>query len=521
MVFHVEEKQSIAKIWEEITSAQQGCINSWQDNWQPPLEVLTETYVKAIECDTPYGWSKLNLSLRALRKVMSQGEGEETILYVKLIKLTDVVEQALDRAATPDNVIPRGELRELIELIDEQWALIAEERRHTSIWQQDQRRRLDQIEEQIKAGKRTIVHLEGVSLVSVGIDELISAIKDCIVAIKNGVDLLNDERFTQQIRQGAQRLWGAATRFVQATKDRFAAFRLPWRGNAAAQTDSTLGLQIVSGGSDHPAAVSFLVRTGSYDRERSSIPGAGEPFWDSWEDRGRKVNGPKLVVVPAGEFDMGSPTEEGDVDERPQHRVAIPKPFAIGIYPLTFAEWELCVAAGGIGHNPKTEWGRGNYPVTRISYQDALAYLNWLSTVTEKDYRLPSEAEWEYAARAGAQSRYSFGTDELSLTSYGWYEGNCGGKAHPVGKKKPNTWGIYDLHGNVWEWCRDAWHDCYVSKPQSIRTNGGSWDGDGSLRVLRGGSWYHDANRARSANRGKGEVNSRHIDYGFRVCRTL
>ena len=204
---------------------------------------------------------------------------------------------------------------------------------------------------------------------------------------------------------------------------------------------------------------------------------------------------PEMVVVPAGSFTMGSPSsEKGRYDgEGPQHRVTIPEPFAVGKYEVTFAEWDACVAAGGCyGHRLYDPgWGRGQRPVIVVSWEDAKAYVGWLSRKTGERYRLLSEAEWEYAARAGTRTRYHWGH------SIGRNQANCDGcgsrwddeKTAPVGSFPANGFGLHDVHGNVWEWVEDCWHGSYAGAP----TDGRAWatGGDCERRVLRGGSWNY------------------------------
>ena len=203
---------------------------------------------------------------------------------------------------------------------------------------------------------------------------------------------------------------------------------------------------------------------------------------------------PEMVVVPAGSFMMGSPSHEAgrDNDEGPAHRVTIAKPFAVGKYEVTFAEWDACVADGGCGgHRPGDKgWGRGRRPAINVNWDDAKAYVRWLSDKTGKQYRLPSEAEWEYAARAGTTTRYSWG-DEV-----GRNRANCDGcgslwdneQTAPAGSFRANVFGLHDVHGNVWEWVEDCWSGNYLGAP----ADGSAWEsGDCSRRVLRGGSWFN------------------------------
>ena len=243
-------------------------------------------------------------------------------------------------------------------------------------------------------------------------------------------------------------------------------------------------------------------------------PKVGERFRDCAEC-------PEMVVVPAGSFLMGSPESEWgrDGDEGPVHRVEIAEPFAIGVYEVTFAEWDACAADGGCGgYLPDDEgWGRGRRPVINVSWEDAQAYVRWLSAKTGKRYRLPSESEWEYAARAG--TRTPFHTGETISTD----QANCYGKYYrdqtvPVDTFGANEWGLHDVHGNVSEWTEDCWNNSYAGAP----TDGSVWtNGDCSRRVLRGGSWYITPSFLRAANRIRNTTGYRSDSIGFRVARTL
>ena len=233
---------------------------------------------------------------------------------------------------------------------------------------------------------------------------------------------------------------------------------------------------------------------------------------------------PEMVVVPEGSFMMGSPSgEEGrDDDEGPVHRVTFERPFAVGVYEVTFAEWDACVSDGGCGgHRPDDEgWGRGNRPVMNVSWDDAQAYVRWLSGKTGAAYRLLSEAEWEYVARAGTRTRYWWG-DRI-----GRNRANCDGcgsrwdgeRTSPVGAFSPNAFGLHDVHGNVWEWAEDCWNDSYHGAP----SDGSAWEsGQCGRRVLRGGSWLSGPRNLRSALRVRSSTGNRNNGSGFRVARTL
>ena len=229
-------------------------------------------------------------------------------------------------------------------------------------------------------------------------------------------------------------------------------------------------------------------------------------------------SGPEMVVVPAGEFWMGSKDGEGNDYERPRHRVTISQAFAVGKYPVTFDEWDAAVAAGGASHKPGDEgWGRGRRPVIGVSWDDTKAYIKWLLDRTGQPYRLLSEAEWEYACRAGSKTAYSFGDNESDLGRHAWYSTNSGRKTHLVGEKAANGFGLHDMHGNVWEWCEDCWNGNYHNAP----SDGTAWTtGNCGSRVLRGGSWCYDPQYLRSAYRNY--VPDYRFNYiGFRVARTL
>jgi formylglycine-generating enzyme required for sulfatase activity len=216
----------------------------------------------------------------------------------------------------------------------------------------------------------------------------------------------------------------------------------------------------------------------------------------------------EMVSLPAGQFLMGS--SESD-SEKPPHQVKV-NSFAIGKYPITEAQYQAVM-----GTNTYYSKNNPQNPVENVSWNDAQAFCQKLSQITGKTYRLPTEAEWEYACRAGTTTRYYFGDDDNQLGNYAWYSGNSNRTTHPVGQKKPNAWGIYDMSGNVYEWCEDDWHDSYAGAPD----DGTAWlDNDNrsqSVKCLRGGSWGSLPNLCRSANRIRG-VPDRLLNYGFRVA---
>lgn len=253
----------------------------------------------------------------------------------------------------------------------------------------------------------------------------------------------------------------------------------------------------------------------SLNPERENIKPVVEtrPAQPKWfiEDLG---NGVKLemIYIPGGSFLMGSPEGVGHSSEHPQRRVTL-SPFYIGKYPVTQAQWKAMM-----GENPSHFKG-DDLPVESVAWHDAVKFCEVISKRTGGAYRLPAEAEWEYACRAGSTGRYCFGDDESLLGEYAWYDEDSGGKTHPVGKRTPNAWGLFDMHGNVWEWCEDDWHDSYNNAPK----DGRAWvdrPSRGSARVFRGGGWDYDAVYCRSALRNRDTPGLRALNLGFRLLRT-
>jgi formylglycine-generating enzyme required for sulfatase activity len=217
----------------------------------------------------------------------------------------------------------------------------------------------------------------------------------------------------------------------------------------------------------------------------------------------------EMVGLPAGQFLMGSLSGDPNAQshEKPQHQVKV-NSFAIGKYPVTQAQYQAVMGTNRshFSNNPQN-------PVEKVSWDDAQAFCQKLSQITGKTYRLPTEAEWEYACRAGTTTRFYFGDDANQLGDYAWYIGNSQKTTHPVGQKKPNAWGLYDMSGNVWEWCEDNWHNNYIGAPK----DGSAWlTNDNHSQILRGGSWYFNPYYCRSASR---DFNYRRgsSDFGFRV----
>ena len=230
-----------------------------------------------------------------------------------------------------------------------------------------------------------------------------------------------------------------------------------------------------------------------------------------------------MVVVPAGRFRMGCLSDDGCFDDEKPVREVVIASFALSKHEVTFAQWDACVSGGGCGsHRPDDEdWGRADRPVVNVSWEDAQSYVSWLSRETGEAYRLPTEAEWEYAARAGTTTKYSWG-NEIGVNRANCYGDNCGDQwknTAPVGSFPANAWGLHDMHGNVWEWVQDCWNGSYAGAP----VDGSAWmSGDCSRRVVRGGSWVSLNPRfLRAANRYRFTTGDRIIISGFRVARTL
>jgi formylglycine-generating enzyme required for sulfatase activity len=214
-------------------------------------------------------------------------------------------------------------------------------------------------------------------------------------------------------------------------------------------------------------------------------------------------------LIAAGTFLMGS--HDGDSREQPVHQVTISQPFYLETYAVTQGQWEAVMGA-----NPSEFRGGRNLPVEQVSWEDAQELIRRLNAQEGGTrYRLPTEAEWEYACRAGSQLAYSFGDDPAQLDTYGWYSLNSGGMTHPVGQRRPNAWGLYDMHGNVWEWMQDRYGN-YAPDPVTDPQGPAS----GSDRVIRGGSWSRDAGLCRSAFRYFAEPGGRFVYLGFRLLRT-
>lgn len=280
---------------------------------------------------------------------------------------------------------------------------------------------------------------------------------------------------------------------------------LPALAQAPAKRDSVPGRESQAAPPPPPLAVAPVIAPGTPIKP-------GQAFRDCPEC-------PNMVALPPGIFIMGSDT--GPKGERPSRPVRVLKAFAIGKYEVTFDEWEACAKAGGCAAVPDDhKWGRGRRPIINIDWPTARKYAEWLAKKTGKPYRLPSEAEWEYAARAGTATKFPWG-DEAGLDN-----ANCrkcgavlgGVSSAPVGSFKPNPWGLHDFNGNVWEWVEDCWNPNHEGAPKDQRAR---LDGDCNLRVRRGGSWYYFGEVARSSSRTFDPVAVFSYGTGVRVARDL
>ena len=239
---------------------------------------------------------------------------------------------------------------------------------------------------------------------------------------------------------------------------------------------------------------------------------------------------PEMVVIPGGRFQMGCVSgKDCEDNEKPVHEVRVAS-LEMSKYEVTFEEYDRFTAATGRKRPDDEGWGRGRRPVINVSWEDAVAYTKWLSTKLGERYRLPSNAEWEYAARSGSVTKYHFGNRKSQLcryanhadrsTEYDWRNKDCsdgvGGKTATVGSYQPNGFGLYDMHGNVWEWVQDCWNDNYNGAP----TDGSAWESGGcSKRAYRGGSWGSGARRCRSAIRFRNSPGFRGNGQGFRLLK--
>ena len=226
----------------------------------------------------------------------------------------------------------------------------------------------------------------------------------------------------------------------------------------------------------------------------------------------RLAEGILFVRIPAGEFLMGSPNSEPAraKDESPVSRAVIAKSFWMSKYEVTQGEWTAVM-----GNNPSQYRYGDEHPVENISWEDCQRFIQRLNAVSPRTFRLPTETEWEYACRAGSRTAYCSGNSVSDLDRCGWYDGNSGTGHHPVGEKEPNYWGLYDMHGNVYEWCQDYYWENYGNHPGDAS----AWEhpNENANRVRRGGSFQQPAKNCRSAFRGTGLPENQREDVGLRL----
>ncbi|MBN2111385.1 MAG: formylglycine-generating enzyme family protein [Methanosarcinaceae archaeon] len=224
----------------------------------------------------------------------------------------------------------------------------------------------------------------------------------------------------------------------------------------------------------------------------------------------RNSIGMELILIPAGEFQT-DPDEHSN--EKMVHKVIVSKPFYLGKYLVTQKEWKEVM-----GNEPSCFKG-DDRPVECVSWNDVQSFVRKLNAWEDTDnYRLPSEAEWEYACRGGTITRYSFGDDESELDEYAWYYSNSEHRTHPVGQKKPNPWELYDMHGNVWEWCQNR----YTKSHEDASVDVSPWEAaNPSGLALRGGGWVNSARKCRSASRSSFNPDYGYYSLGFRLLRSL
>jgi formylglycine-generating enzyme required for sulfatase activity len=219
------------------------------------------------------------------------------------------------------------------------------------------------------------------------------------------------------------------------------------------------------------------------------------------------TSGIEFVSVPGGCFRMGDTFGDGNSNEKPVHEVCVDGLY-VGKYPVTQIQWERVM-----GTTPSNFFGK-QLPVEQVSWNGAQTFISRLNRQSGKKYRLPTEAEWEYAAKGGKEHKYAGTNSTLELEDYAWYDQNSGAKTHPVGEKKPNPFGLYDMSGNVWQWISDWYGENYYSNSPKDNPQGPS---GGSDRVLRGGCWYLSAWDARSSDRSYNSPDYRSLNFGFRL----
>ncbi len=529
MLFDEPTAARIGEFWGAVSGPLAARPNHWDESWDAPLAALTACYEAAIQTQSPEAWRAVVVQGRTLRAALELHDGIEHRLYVDVTRLTDAVDRGMDALAKDGRgLVTPEQVERLIGNMQHLEQAVAEDRASRKLYEIEAKRTLDEVSAKVASAKKALVHLENVTLTP-DISIISTGLAEAAELITAALQFIQNKELIERIKRAAERVKQAGGAFYREVRARFAAFKLPWK--------STPAEDYLSATKPRPA-IAFLIRDREKDREERRVPGAGIAFQDCWLEGAKPICGPEMVVVPAGSFPMGSPPDEPErFDyESPQHKVIIAKPFAIGRFAATFADWDAAqqdkdwqAITGRAARRPMDwGWGRGDRPVIDVDWNDAKAYTKWLSARTGKDYRLPSEAEWEYACRAGTVTPFWWGSSitpeqanyDGSADPYkgGGEKGEYRQKTLPVKSLEPNPWALYQVHGNVWEWCEDCWNDNY---------NGASGDGRASatgnvgFRVLRGGSWYFNPQDLRSAFRYVNGPGFRSYGVGFRVSRTL
>lgn len=277
--------------------------------------------------------------------------------------------------------------------------------------------------------------------------------------------------------------------------------------------DSVIAVMIDKGAATPTGGTAAHTTSATAPAFPSAMPAVGSSFRDTLRSGGK---GPEMVVIPAGRFRMGCVSGmDCEDNEKPVHDVVIARPFAMSKYQITFRDYDKFPAPDKVDDEG---WGRGALPVINLSWDDGAEYAEWLSEQTGKRYRLPAEAEWEYAARAGTTTDYYWGND-IGENRAKCYEDACGdrwGNTAPAGSFQANAWGLHDMHGSVWEWVQDCWNESYAGAP----TDGSAWmGGDCGQRVMRGGGYVNQPSELRSSNRSDSRRTLRIYSVGFRLVQ--
>jgi formylglycine-generating enzyme required for sulfatase activity len=488
MLFDEQVAARIGELWTTVSEAGGARGNLWDESWDDPLAEFTACYDAAVKAQSPECWRAVVIQGRALRAALENHDGTEHRLYIATTRVTDAVDGALDVLARDGRGLLTPEMLDrLIGKVENLEKAVAEDRASRKVYEVEAKRTLDAVAAKVESAKAPLIDLKGAT-VNPNFSLISSGLAEAAELLSTVLKFIQDRNLADRIKRAAEKVKEAGGEFFREVRRRFTALKLPWKKTA---TEDYLT------GGERPNALPFLVRDGDKDREERRVAGGGIAFQDCWLEQGKKVYGPEMVVVPSGRFLMGSPEDEvGRFDhEGPQHEVTIPRAFAIGRCAVTRGQFAAFVAAtryyaGSVSRSWRDPGFSqdDSHPAVGASWDDATTYVKWLSGKTGKDYRLPLEAEWEFTCRAGTKTPFWWGS---SITPD---QANYDGSAEPYKYRKAtvpakhfeaNPWGLYQVHGNVWEWCGDCWNDSYKGAP----TDGLAWTtGDCNLRVLRGGS---------------------------------